>query len=231
MSNIYYEMDKKMVINLENKTYKKITKKNAILAYEKLNETYQDAKCSLDFTSPFELVVALILAAQCTDERVNQIVPLLFQKFPTVEKLANAPIEEIEQIIKPCGFFKNKASSIKQSACIVIEKFSGKVPDSMEDLQQLKGIGRKSANIILQECFHHTVGIAVDTHVTRIARKIGLSNSPTPEKIEQDLMKIFPKNDWYRLNHILVYHGRAICIARRPQCDHCPISSLCKKND
>ncbi len=195
-----------------------------------LENYYKDAKCSLDYNCPIELVVALILAAQCTDERVNKIVPLLFKKYKDVYELAKAPIEDIEKIIKPCGFYKNKAANISKTANIIVNNFNGKVPNIMEDLCTLGGIGRKSSNIILQECFNNTVGIAVDTHVTRISRKIGLSNSTTPENIEKDLMSIVPKKYWNKINHIFVYHGRAICIARKPNCDICPIKDICMKN-
>lgn len=215
----------------ETKKYKKITKENAIKIVEILDKYYSNAKCGLDYTRKVELVVALILAAQCTDARVNTITPILFSKYKDVYELANAKIEDIQKIIKPCGFYVNKANSILETAKIIVNNFDGQVPNNMDDLTTLKGIGRKSANIILQECFNNTVGIAVDTHVTRISRKIGLSNSNTPEKIEQDLMKKFDKKYWCKINHIFVYHGRAICIARRPQCDTCPINFICSKND
>lgn len=213
------------------KKYQKISKENAILAIEILNKYYSDAKCGLDFKEPIELVVALILAAQCTDERVNKITPILFGKYKDVYDLANANLEDIQNIIRPCGFYVNKASSILETSKTIVERFNGQVPNNMKDLTTLRGIGRKSANIILQECFHNTVGIAVDTHVTRISRKIGLSNSNTPEKIEQDLMKKLDKKYWTKINHIFVYHGRAICIARRPQCNDCPIQDICSKNE
>ena len=213
------------------KTYKQIDKNKIEQIINTLESYYPDAKCSLDYTEPIELVIALILAAQCTDERVNKIVPILFKKYPTVYDLAKAPIQDIEEIIKPCGFYKNKAMSISETSKIIVNNFNGTVPSTMNDLCTLKGIGRKSSNIILQECFNNTVGIAVDTHVTRISRKIGLSNSNTAEKIEEDLTKIIPKKYWNKVNHIFVYHGRAICTARRPQCDTCPIESICMKNE
>ena len=196
-----------------------------------LIDTYKDAKCGLDYTSPFYLVVALILAAQCTDKRVNEITPLFFKRFPTIEDVKNASIEDVINIIRPCGFYKNKAHSIIESARIVCDEFNGKVPNTMEDLTKLCGIGRKSANIILQECFGKIEGIAVDTHVTRISRKIGFSNGKTQIQIENELLKRFDKKYWGKINHVLVLHGRAICIANRPKCDECPISNLCKKND
>lgn len=214
-----------------SKKYISQTKKQSEETIKILIDTYKDAKCGLDYTSPFYLVVALILAAQCTDKRVNEITPLFFKRFPTIEDVKNASIEDVINIIRPCGFYKNKAHSIIESARIVCDEFNGKVPNTMEDLTKLCGIGRKSANIILQECFGKIEGIAVDTHVTRISRKIGFSNGKTQIQIENELLKRFDKKYWRKINHVLVLHGRAICIANRPKCDECPISNLCKKND
>ena len=214
-----------------SKKYKKQTKKQSEKIVQILIDEYKDAKCGLDFTTPFSLVVALILAAQCTDKRVNEITPIFFKKFNTIESVKDASLEDVMNIVKPCGFYKNKAHAIIQSAKIICDEFNGKVPDTMEDLTKLCGIGRKSANIILQECFSKVEGIAVDTHVTRISRKIGFSNGNSQFKIESDLLKTFDKKYWDKLNHVLVLHGRAICIANRPKCDICPISNLCNKND
>ena len=211
--------------------YKKIKKEEIQNLLNILDKYYSDAKCSLDYKEPIELVVALILAAQCTDERVNQITPILFKKYKDVYNLANAKVGDIEKIVKPCGFYKNKALNISKTANIIVNNFDGEVPNNMDDLCTLAGIGRKSSNIIMQECFNNTVGIAVDTHVTRISRKIGLSNSNTAEKIENDLKELVDKKYWNKINHIFVYHGRAICIARRPQCDTCPITDICMKNE
>ena len=216
--------------NKKKKKYNKVEKETIINIINILDNYYPDAKCSLDYIVPIQLVVSLILAAQCTDERVNKITPILFKKYPTVYDLANAQISDIEKIIKPCGFYKNKAVSISETAKTIVNNFNGIVPNTMKELCTLKGIGRKSANIILQECFNNTVGIAVDTHVTRISRKIGLSNSNTPEKIEKDLTSIIDRKYWNKINHIFVYHGRAICIARQPKCNICPIKDICKKN-
>lgn len=213
------------------KKYSKINKKDAKEIIDILINSYPDAKCSLDYTTPLELTVALILAAQCTDMRVNKTTPIFFKQFPDVYAIANASIEDISKIIKPCGFYKTKASNIKKMATTVINDYNGNIPNTMQDLTKLAGIGRKSANIILQECFNKTLGIAVDTHVTRISRKIGLSNEQTQQKIEQELMKKFDKKYWNKINHVLVYHGRQICIARRPKCDICMIKDKCKKND
>ncbi len=220
-----------MVKDKLKKQYTKLDKKSIEQLIIILKNYYSDAKCSLDFNSPFELVCALILAAQCTDERVNKVIPVLFNKFADVYEIANASIEEIANIVKPCGFYNNKAISISESAKTVVNVFNGKVPDTMEDLCKLKGIGRKSANIILQECFNNTVGIAVDTHVTRLSRKMGISNAPTQEKIEKELMSKVDKKYWNKINHIFVYHGRAICIARKPNCNDCPINKICAKNE
>lgn len=211
--------------------YKKSKKETAKQLIDVLHAYFKDAKCGLEFERPIELVVALILAAQCTDARVNQIIPILFHQYPDVYALAKATPEDIANIVKPCGFYHNKSIAIYETANIIANQFEGEVPDTMEQLTTLRGIGRKSANIILQECFDHTVGIAVDTHVTRIARKMGLSNSNTPEKIEQDLMKQFDPSYWSIINHILVNHGREFCIARRPQCQVCPVQDICPKND
>lgn len=225
-----------MVIKIDkvkqaNKKYILKNKKQAEEILNILEKEYPDAICGLEFKSPIELVCALILAAQCTDARVNQIIPILFSKFPNVYELANADVKDIEKIVKPCGFYVNKSKAISNTAKIIVEKFNGEVPGSMEELTTLSGIGRKSANIILQECFNKVVGIAVDTHVTRLSRKIGFSNAQTQEKIESELMKKFDKKYWNVLNHVMVLHGRKYCIARRPQCDLCPIKNLCPKND
>ena len=203
-----------------SKKYKKQTKKQSEKIINILINEYKEAKCGLDYTTPFSLVVALILAAQCTDKRVNEITPIFFSKFKTIEDVKNANIDDVINIIRPCGFFKNKAHAIIESAKIICNDFNGIVPDTMEDLTKLYGIGRKSANIILQECFGKVVGIAVDTHVTRISRKI-----------ENELLKLFDKKYWEKINHVLVIHGRAICIANHPKCDICPINNLCNKND
>ena len=215
---------------LENE-YIKINKNDMLEVIQILENEYKDAKCGLDYTTPLSLVIALILAAQCTDARVNIICPILLKKYPDVYSLAKADIKDIQEIIHPCGFYRNKAKSIKNCCEKIISDFNGIVPNTMQELTTLSGIGRKSANIILQECFDITEGIAVDTHVTRITRKIGISNEKIQENIEKDLMKKIPKYYWNKINHILVNHGRKYCIARKPNCNDCPISSLCKKND
>ncbi len=216
--------------NLKQTKYIKKNKEESVQIVKELLKAYPNAICGLNYSTDLELVIALILAAQCTDARVNQIIPILFEKYPNVYSLAKANLEDLQTIIKPCGFYVNKSKSILDTANIIVNNFNGKVPNTMEELYTLRGIGRKSSNIILQECFNKTVGIAVDTHVTRISRKIGFSNSNTPEKIEKDLTTLLDKKYWNQINHLLVVHGRAVCIARRPQCDNCPIQSLCAKN-
>lgn len=206
----------------------KNSKKKVIELIDKLNKTYPEATCSLDFNTPFELVAAVMLSAQCTDERVNKTTPSLFKKFPTPESFENASLEEIEDIIHPCGFYKNKAKNLKQCAYQIVHEFGGEVPKTMEELTKLAGIGRKSANVILLEVYNIANGIAVDTHAKRLSNRLGLSSSNTPEKIEQDLLKIIPKEYLKDVNHLLVYHGRAICTARNPKCEKCPVSNLCK---
>ena len=195
-----------------------------------LENCYPDAKCGLDYISPLYLAIALILAAQCTDKRVNMIMPVFFNKFPTLEDISNAKIEDIEKVIKPCGFYKNKAKNISLMSKKLIENFSSEIPNTMKDLTSLPGIGRKSANIILQECFNKSEGIAVDTHVSRTTYRIGFTLSKEPLKQEQELIKKVDKKYFNKINHILVYHGRKICDARKPKCDICPINEMCNKN-
>lgn len=203
------------------------TKKEAIDIVKKLKQYYPEATCSLDFTSPFEMAISVMLSAQCTDERVNKTTPALFKKANTSEKMCRLTLEEVEQIIKPCGFYKNKSKNILACSKMLVEDFGGVVPNNMEDLQKLPGIGRKSANVIMLEAFNNPQGIAVDTHARRISNKIGLSKQKDPEKIEQDLLKLLPKEFYYDANHLFVWHGRYTCTARKPLCEKCPIKEQC----
>ena len=199
-----------------------------------LKQTYPDAQCSLDFNTPFQLAVAVMLSAQCTDERVNKTTPILFKKCKTIDDFKNIDINELENIIHPCGFYKNKAKNIKLCAKQVIENFNGKLPHSMPELLTLSGIGRKSANVIILEVFKNPQGIAVDTHAKRISNLIGLSSQSEPEKIEQDLIKIFPKETLKDINHLFMWLGRNTCEARNPHCDSCSVKQFCefyKKNN
>ena len=211
-----------------------MNKKNAIKLIESLKKAYPDATCSLDFENPFQLVIAVMLSAQCTDERVNKTTPELFNRCKTVQDFANIDIHELEEIIHPCGFYKNKAKNIKLCAKQVLENFGGIVPHTMDELTSLAGVGRKSANVIMLEVFGTPEGIAVDTHAKRISNLIGLSKEKEPEKIEQDLLKIFPKEYLKDINHLFVWHGRNTCVARKPKCDTCSIKEFCenfKKNN
>lgn len=203
-------------------------KKDALKIVEELKKRYPDATCSLDFKTPFEAVVAVILSAQCTDERVNKTTPALFKRCKTIEDFVNIDIKELEDLIHPCGFFKNKAKNIKLCAKQVLENFNGQIPNNMKDLMSLAGVGRKTANVVLLEVFGIAEGVAVDTHAKRISNLTGLSNEKEPEKIEQDLIKIFPKEYLKDINHLLVWHGRNTCIARNPKCDTCAINRYCK---
>ena len=200
-------------------------KNDAINVINILKDYYPDATCSLDFTTPFEIVVATILSAQCTDERVNKTTPALFNKYSTPYDFVNIDLNVLEDLIHPCGFYRNKAKNIKACAQKIVSDFNGKVPCTAEELMSLPGVGRKTANVVLLEAFGIAQGIAVDTHAKRISNLIGFSNESDPVKIEQDLLKIIPKEDLKDVNHLLVWHGRNICVARNPKCDKCPIKN------
>lgn len=193
-----------------------------------LKNTYPDATCSLDFETPFQLVVAVMLSAQCTDERVNKTTPILFEKCKSIQDFADIDITELEKLIHPCGFYRNKAKNIKLCAKQVLENFNGIVPQTMDELLSLAGVGRKSANVVLLEAFGIANGIAVDTHAKRISNRIGLSDETEPEKIEQDLLKVFSKEDLKDINHLFMWHGRNTCISRKPLCENCTIKDYCK---
>lgn len=204
-----------------------MNKKLCIEIIEKLKETYPDAKCSLDFSTPFELLIAVMLSAQCTDERVNKTTSSIFKKYNTPEDFAKMDLSLLEDLIHPCGFYKNKAKNIKATSKILVEKYNSKVPQTMEELISLPGVGRKTANVVMLEAFNNPQGVAVDTHCRRISNRIGFSKESEPEKIEKDLLKEFDKKYYYDLNHVLIWHGRNICNARNPKCNICPISHFC----
>lgn len=193
-----------------------------------LRNTYPEAKCSLNFETPFQLVVAVMLSAQCTDERVNLTTPTLFKKCKTIQDFADIDIKELEDIIRPCGFYRNKAKNIKLCAKQIIENYNGFVPQNINDLVNLAGVGRKSANVIMLEVFGIAEGIAVDTHCKRISNRLGLSSEFDPSKIEQDLLKIIDKSDWKNVNHLFIWHGRYTCTARNPKCESCAVKKFCK---
>lgn len=214
-----------MVSKIKNIKLNKAKSKELI---EVLRKSYPDAKCSLDFATPFQMVVAVMLSAQCTDERVNKVTPTLFERCKTIEDFANIDIKELESLVHSCGFYKNKATNIKACAREVLDRFNGIVPHTMDELMSLPGVGRKSANVVMLEAFGMAQGIAVDTHAKRISNLIGLSAEQLPEKIEQDLLKIFDKDDLKDVNHLFVWHGRNTCIARHPKCSNCPVNDFCK---
>lgn len=187
---------------------------------------YRDADCTLEYKDPLQLLVSTQLAAQCTDARVNIVTKSLYKKYKNVFDFANADLSELEQDIKPTGFYRNKARNIKETAKIIIEKFNGQVPDNLDDLLTLPGVGRKTANLVLGDIFGKP-GIVIDTHAKRLGNRIGLSKNEDPTKIEFDLMKIVPKENWNKFCHQLVYHGRAVCKARKPECSECGILKYC----
>lgn len=191
-----------------------------------LDALYPDARCSLDHSTPLQLLVATILSAQCTDERVNQVTPKLFEKYPSAASYAEAPLEELEADIRTTGFFRNKARSIQGCCRILRDQYEGKVPADLDLLVQFPGIGRKTANVILGNAYG-IPGIVVDTHVGRVSQRIGLTRSRYPEKIEQDLMAIIPRERWTHFCHQLIAHGRQLCLARSPKCGRCPLRPHC----
>lgn len=203
-------------------------KQDAKKVIETLRSTYPEATCSLDFTTPFEMVVSVMLSAQCTDERVNKTTPVLFERCKTIKDYAEIDIKELENIIHPCGFYKNKAKNIKLCAKQVLESFDGVVPNNMDDLLTLAGVGRKSANVILLEVYGIANGIAVDTHAKRISNLMGFSKQKEPEKIEQDLLKVLPHDLLPFVNHLFVWHGRNTCVARNPKCNECTVKDFCQ---
>lgn len=193
---------------------------------ERLKREYPDSQCSLEFRSPFQLLVATMLSAQCTDERVNRVTPVLFSRFPDARSMAAAPVEEIAEIIRSTGFFNTKSKNISNMAKTVVSKYEGEIPLKMEKLVELPGVGRKTANVLLGTGFG-VPGIVVDTHVTRIANLLDLTRAKDAVKIERDLGKILAKEDWILFTHLIIDHGRAVCRARRPRCGECVLNDLC----
>lgn len=192
-----------------------------------LKIAYPDAACSLNFRTPHQLLVATILSAQCTDERVNAVTPSLFEKYKSPFDFASADLSELENDIRSTGFFRNKAKAIKESSRLLEEKYRGKMPQTLEELTQLPGVGRKTASVVLGAAFGKAEGVVVDTHVARLSRRLGWSSHDDPLKIEQDLIKLIPRDDWIIIAHLLIDHGRAVCMARKPNCRGCLLSRLC----
>ena len=201
-------------------------KNHAKEIFSRLKNAYPAAKCSLQFQKPHEILVSTILSAQCTDKRVNQITPGLFKKYPSAKAFVSADIEELKEDIRSTGFYNHKAKSIQQSMKTIVEKHNGDVPGTLEELILLDGVGRKTANVVLGDAFG-TPGVVVDTHVKRLSNRMGLTKNSGPEKIEQDLMKIFPPKQWTLLGHLMIDHGRSICIARKPKCPDCFLNDIC----
>ena len=195
----------------------------------KLKRYYPDAKCALNHSNPLELLVATILSAQCTDERVNMVTKSLFERFRTAEDYGKAPVEKIEDEIRTVNFFRNKAKALKGMGRKLVEEHKGQVPQDLDELVQLPGVGRKTANVVLGNAFNIAIGIVVDTHVKRVAYRLGLTSAITPEKVELDLHTLIPKSDWILISHLFIFHGRQICKARRPLCEKCPIEGECPK--
>ena len=194
-----------------------------------LKAAYPDAECALKHKNPLQLLVATILSAQCTDVRVNQVTPALFQKYPSAQDLANASQNELETMIRSTGFFRNKARNIKAAAQKIVTEFHGVVPKAMDELLSLPGVARKTANVVLGTAYGIPSGVVVDTHVFRIACRLGLTCAKTPEKVELDLMKLVPREEWINFSHRLIHHGRQVCMARNPQCPTCRIEKVCPK--
>ncbi len=199
----------------------------ALKVIELLEREHSDAKIALHSTNPLELLVATILSAQCTDERVNMVTKTLFKKYTKAEDYASADLKELEQDIKSTGFYRNKAKNIKKTSQILVGKYHSKVPETMEELLELPGVARKTANIVLTNAFGVVEGVAVDTHVRRLAQRLGLSGNDDPDKIEKDLMRIVPKDKWMRITDLLIFHGRRVCTAKRPNCAACVLNKFC----
>jgi endonuclease-3 len=192
-----------------------------------LEKLYPNVRCELDHENPFQLLCATILSAQCTDERVNQVTPKLFAAFPTPAAMAAAPLPVLEEIIRSTGFFRQKAKSLQRSATILVEKFGGELPRTIEELMTLPGVARKTANVVLGTAFGIASGVVVDTHVQRLALRLALTRALTPEKIEQDLVKVLPQDSWIRFSHQIIWHGRRVCFARKPNCEECLLAPNC----
>jgi len=203
------------------------TRERVVQLIDAFPQVYPGARCELDFRNPLELLVATILSAQCTDKRVNMVTPALFKKYPTAKDYASAPQAGLEKAIKSTGFFRNKAKSIRAAMRTIADKHSGKVPDTMEELRALPGVGRKTANVVLSNAFGKNEGIVVDTHVARLSQRLGLTKQKDADKIERDLMKLVPREHWTDWSHWLIWHGRRRCFARKPDCNQCEVFRLC----
>jgi endonuclease III len=210
---------------------RKITKASirayALEVFSRLKKAHPDAHCELAHETPLQLLSATILSAQCTDRRVNMVTPLLFKTYPTAQAMSEAPPEELEDIIRSTGFFRNKTKSLIGLGKALVERHNGEVPDTMDDLVKLPGVGRKTANVVLGNAFNKNEGVVVDTHVARVSQRLGLTKETDPVRIEQDLMPLFPREHWALLSHLFIFHGRRICEARSPKCEICTLNDIC----
>ncbi|HTK52575.1 MAG TPA: endonuclease III [Gemmatimonadaceae bacterium] len=207
--------------------HKRPTPERAREIYDRLAEHYPDAKCALHYRTPYQLLVATILSAQCTDKRVNMVTPALFKRYRTPAAMADANPEELEEMIKSTGFFRNKTKSLLGMSRALVERHGGRVPEQLDALVKLPGVGRKTANVVLGNAFDVNEGVVVDTHVTRLSQRLGFTRQTDPVRIEQDLMRLFPTERWTMLAHLLIEHGRRICDARKPKCESCFLNDVC----
>jgi len=213
------------------KTAKPLAPERVAAILDGLKKAYPKAVCALNHKNAWELMVATILSAQCTDVRVNLVTPALFKAFPGPKAMAEASLPELEELIRTTGFFRNKAKSIQGAGRVVTEEFGGKVPETIEELLRVPGVARKTANVVLGSWFGIAVGVVVDTHVLRLSRRLELTKETTPEKVERDLMKVIPQTSWIDFSHEMIFHGRQICVARKPRCADCTLERLCNSGD
>jgi endonuclease III len=200
---------------------------HALEVLARLKKEYPDAHTELDFETPFQLLIATILSAQCTDKRVNMVTPLLFRTFPTPRDLASAEVERLEDMIRTTGFFRNKTKSLLGMSAALVERHGGEVPRTMAELVELPGVGRKTANVVLGNALDASEGVVVDTHVGRLSIRLGFTNETDPVKVEQVLMRLIPREDWVKVSHLLIFHGRRVCVARAPKCAACVLNDIC----
>lgn len=206
-------------------------KRHAAKVVRALHRDYPEVTCALEYANPFQLLIATILSAQCTDERVNQVTGPLFERYPTAADLAALPLPKLEEAIRSTGFFRNKAKNIQGCCQQLVKRFGGEVPADMEALIELPGVGRKTANVVLGTAFGKATGVVVDTHVTRLSRRLGLTQETDAEKIEADLMAVLPRKEWIDFSHRMIHHGRQVCQARKPRCEQCSMQSFCPRLD
>jgi endonuclease-3 len=225
----FWELEEFMVKRV--KTIKPLAPERVAAILAELRKAYPDVVCALNHKNAWELTVATILSAQCTDVRVNLVTPALFKAFPTPKAMAAASLPELEELVRTTGFFRNKAKNIQGAARVVVENFRGKVPQTMEEILTLPGVARKTGNVVLGSFYGIAVGVVVDTHVLRLSKRLELTKEITPEKVERDLMKILPQDRWIQFSHELIHHGRAVCVARKPRCLDCTLEKICNSTD